>query len=173
MAILFKGLNSDDIIGSDTADLQPEMLHKGNFLNPDFLCINLPNKLYQHRTHYMESDDVLTIPITGTGMKSSAAATFLTVNPYSENLDAVLGYISALCRHLLGSAHSYMFSDMTAYSNSAYVKSLYSVYSDSYIDFNVPYEVFWEDFEEYLRNKLSLDDMIENIDMKLSMYRNE
>ena len=136
--------------------------------NPQFLFDNFS---LQTSTYLMDRDDLYIVPVTGTEGQSSADCVFLCVNPNSDKLERTLDYISAVCGYLTRKPNNAMLSGVSA--NSEYAKRLYALYENSVIDFNVSSEVFADDFDRYLRDEISLDELIKEASRKLAMYLNE
>jgi hypothetical protein len=64
-------------------------------------------------------------------------------------------------------------ADSSHYIDSAYMDSLYEIYQNGTISFELPYEVYNEDFARYVAGEMDLEDMIEEVDRKLAIYLGE
>lgn len=102
--------------------------------------------------------------------KTNATCVFLTVNPSSQNLDATLDYISSLADYLMKKENSFTLSDKTGYTVP---DSLYNLYADAKIGFNVSEEICYDSYVKYHMGELTIDEMIRECDRKMSAYMNE
>lgn len=102
--------------------------------------------------------------------KTNATCSFLTVNPSSKNLDATLDYISALAQYLMEQENSFMLSEKSSYTVP---DSLYNLYSEAKIGFNVSEEICYDSYVKYHSGELTLEEMITECDRKMSAYLNE
>ncbi len=102
--------------------------------------------------------------------KTNATCAFITVNPSSKNLEATLDYISSLAEYLGRQENSFMLSDKTTYTVP---DSLYNLYADANIGFNVSEEICYESYVKYHSGEISLDEMVAECDRKMSAYMNE
>ncbi|MCL2079095.1 MAG: hypothetical protein FWH17_04530 [Oscillospiraceae bacterium] len=127
--------------------------------------------LYRFDTDAADKFDV--IPILGTSGNPSAYTEFLCVNPYSDNLDAALEFISSVCQYRLGIKNSFYLTDMDTYSDSQLTRKLYALYESAVIDFSMPHEIYLDNFLYYLVGRMSLDEMIAESDRALNMYLGE
>ena len=105
--------------------------------------------------------------------KNPAECVFLCVNPSSDNLSAVLDYVTALCGYLSSKTDDFMLDDLTMYSDIAYIYELFDIYRDSEIFFRIPDEILLEPVKQYRRGDLSLEELIAEAERKLSVYLNE
>ena len=100
-------------------------------------------------------------------------ATFICVNPNSENLEETLRYVSELASVLGGEKDMFMLADVSASTDDPYVLSLLDIYQSSKISFEVPSEIYYGDFDRYLEGAATIDEFIAEADRKLSAYLNE
>lgn len=120
------------------------------------------------------NDDLRAVPLPVLdGTKNGAICTFLCVNPFSDRLDETLQFISQLALHLGEQRDGLMLSDKALYGNGEYAQSLYEVYANSDIIFDVPSEIYWQDFERYCNDEITLDDFVSEAGRKLAAYLNE
>ena len=112
------------------------------------------------------------MPVPESG-KNIAVCAFLCVNPYSDRLSETLAYIENIVSTMSDQRNSYMLSDKGTYESSALAQDLYSIYENGEIYFQIPTEIYWEDFDRYCNDELSLDEFINEADRKLSAYLNE
>jgi hypothetical protein len=111
--------------------------------------------------------------ITGSVDKTSASVILLAVNPESRNLAATLDFISALCRYFMDFPNFLMFADSANYTDIPYIWDLREIYANGFIEFTMPFEIFYNDLLRYKRSEITLDDFITEADRKLTMYLNE
>ncbi len=112
------------------------------------------------------------LPLSGNG-KSVAVCTFLCVNPYSDRLSETLGFIENTVRTMSSARNSCMLADQSTYENTAFARDIYSIYRNGTTCFQIPTEIYAEDFERYCDGALTLGDFITEADRKLSAYLNE
>ncbi|MBD5384313.1 MAG: hypothetical protein HDR72_04875 [Ruminococcaceae bacterium] len=112
------------------------------------------------------------LPLSGNG-KSVAVCTFLCVNPYSDRLSETLGYIENTVTAMYSERNSCMLSDQSTYENTAFAQDIYSIYQNGEICFQIPSEIYAEDFERYCAGEIALDEFISEADRKLSTYLDE
>lgn len=66
-----------------------------------------------------------------------------------------------------------MFSDISTYSDDPYVMSMYDKYRSGIISFEIPREIYYDDFDRYLEGRITIDEFIAEADRKLAAYLNE
>ena len=69
--------------------------------------------------------------------------------------------------------NSCMLADQSTYENTAFARDIYSIYQNGEIFFQIPSEIYAEDFERYCGGEITLDEFIIEADRKLSAYLNE
>lgn len=112
------------------------------------------------------------MPVSGSG-KSFADCTFLCVNPYSDRLSETLGFIENTVSSMSSERNSCMLADPNTYENTPLALDLYSIYENGEICFQIPSEIYANDFERYCADEITLDELISEADRKLSAYLNE
>lgn len=112
------------------------------------------------------------LPLSGNG-KSVAICTFLCVNPYSDRLSETLGFIENTVTAMSSERNSCMLADQSTYESTAFAWDIYSIYQNGEICFQIPSEIYAEDFERYCAGDIALDEFISESDRKLSAYLNE
>lgn len=110
------------------------------------------------------------IPSIDLNDKTTATCAFITVNPSSRNLDATLDYVSSLAQYLGTQKNGFVLSGRSMYTVP---DSLYNIYSDAEIGFNVSEEICYEYYVKYHRGEISLDEMISECDRVLEVYLHE
>jgi hypothetical protein len=140
---------------------------------PNFLFTTQTDRSGQTRPFLVELNDLVSVPILGQETPYLATCIFVCVNPNSKNLDATLSYITALSSYTMNLSNSGLSADSSHYTDSAYMDSLYEIYQNGTISFELPYEVYNEDFARYVAGEMELEDMIEEVDRKLAIYLGE
>ena len=80
---------------------------------------------------------------------------------------------SALCVLLLSQLPQHMLVDSKFFTKSQFHGELYDIYKNATVRFTYSDEIYASDFENYLSNKITLDEFITEADRKLSAYMNE
>lgn len=116
--------------------------------------------------------NLLAAPLPTASGKNNAVCTFICVNPNSEHLADTLLFIE---RTVAGfdKENSFTLTDKALYSDDPYTQSLYDIYENAEIAFNIPYEIYESDFNSYLSGEIDLESFITEADRKLSAYLNE
>lgn len=138
------------------------------------------NILFTQENYYKEQTALLndenlraaSMPVAGNG-KSVAFCTFISVNPYSDRLPEILTFIENLVSEMSGRQNSCMLADKSTYSDTAYMQDIYDIYENGNICFQIPPEIYNEDFNKYCADEITLDKFISEADRKLSAYLNE
>ena len=112
------------------------------------------------------------LPLSGNG-KNIAVCIFLCVNPYSNRLPETLGFIEKTVGSMSSERNSCMLADLSTYENTPFARDLYSIYENGEICFQIPSEIYADDFERYCAGEITLDAFISEADRKLSAYLNE
>ena len=112
------------------------------------------------------------LPVPESG-KNIALCTFLCINPYSDRLSETLAYIENAVRAMSEERNSCMLSDKNTYENTALAQDLYSIYENGEIYFQIPTEIYAEDFDRYCNDEITLEAFIAEADRKLLTYLNE
>lgn len=131
--------------------------------------------LYRFQQTALIKDENLraaSMPVSGSG-KSVASCTFLCVNPYSDRLSETLGFIENTVAAMSSERNSCMLADPDTYENTPLARDLYSIYENGEICFQIPSEIYANDFERYCADEITLDEFIAEADRKLSAYLNE
>ncbi len=112
------------------------------------------------------------IPSINPQDRTTATCMFVTINPTTDNLEATLDYVASLAEYLGSQDDNFMLEDEALYQGEAR-RSLYEVYSNAQIGFNVSEEICYDSYLKYQSGEISLDDMIAESDRKLAAYLNE
>jgi hypothetical protein len=144
---------------------------KGN--TPNFLFSTSLSIAYQNTASLINSKGLSILPTTGSEKPYVANCIFLTVNPNSDNLNSTLQYITALSGYLSTLQNSGFLSDFAYYTDTEYIRSLYETYQDAIITFQMPWEIYLEDFGRYVNDEIDLEELVREVDRKLDIYLNE
>lgn len=118
-------------------------------------------------------ENLLAAALPSLSGKNIATCTFICVNPYSEHLEEALLFVERMAYRLANTENSFALTDKTTYSDDPYTQSLYAVYENAEITFNVPWSIYYGDFLSYMEGNTELEDFITEADRKLSAYLNE
>lgn len=104
-----------------------------------------------------------------------AGCIFFCVNSNSDNLNEALNYISTYCSYMLRRNDNYLLNDKSIYpfSDTPLAEDLYNIYSNATVHFTPSDEMFWQDYNKFQNNEISLDSLISEIERKTDMYLNE
>lgn len=116
---------------------------------------------------------------TGSG-KNIVNSAFICINPYSENPDQVLAFVSAYVKNALSkrevtdeTCENMMFTASPIYNKNQLLRDLHDIHENGVVRFAYPPEIYAENFEDYLNDQISLEEFITEADRKLSAYLNE
>lgn len=121
----------------------------------------------------MEGYSLAPLPRLSSEDASLANCQFIAVNPDSKNLKDVLGYVSSLCKFMLSQNSFYMMKQEDTSTMNHWEREMYEIYSDGEIAFALSDEIVIELYESYLRDEISLDEMIQEADRRLGIYLKE
>ncbi|MBP1564922.1 MAG: hypothetical protein J6A58_04100 [Oscillospiraceae bacterium] len=141
----------------------------------DYLFELLP---YSFSTFYKETfENLRAIPTPSINgeEKSCAECIYFCVNSNSDNLDDTLNYISSYCSYMMKRVDAYIFEDKNIYlfNDMNLANDLYDIYSNAEVSFSPSNEMFWNDYIEYIQNKISVDELAEEVERKTNMYMDE
>ncbi len=176
LAQLLKEQCTADIFRSNF-NLYSELLLAQNGYHPtsiydDLLFAQLVYRVEQNALINDENLRAAPMPVSENG-KSVADCTFLCVNPYSDRLSETLVFIENIVNTMSSVRNSCMLADQSTYEDTAFARDLYSIYQNGEICFQIPTEIYAEDFERYCADEITLDKFIAEADRKLSAYLNE
>lgn len=100
---------------------------------------------------------------------------FLCVNSNSENLEDTLDFINTYCSYMMSRNDTFMFKDTSKYpySDSQLTKDLYEIYQDSALVFEASKKTFWDDYNRFSNDEITMEELIEEVERKTDMYMNE
>lgn len=102
-----------------------------------------------------------------------ATCLYLSVNPYSKNLKETLKYVSVLCNYVYNNKATMLFQDRNKYPDQQAFDDLYQIFSQGEIVFNLPTEVYVEDFGKYLTGEIDLLALIQEVNRKIDTFLKE
>ena len=148
---------------------------------PEFYYEYAPfNKNLTYYLDYMEYFELpyekvgmIEIPKMEEGLPNVGTCTFFAVNSESKNLEATLSYLSTLCTYLMTLENSFLLADKTTYDDISLVQEYYQLYKNGAIYFVMDKEVYEDDFIAYLEGSMKLEEMIEEVERRLEIYRKE
>ena len=108
-------------------------------------------------------------------MKNKGSCVYFCVNQNSKNLESALSYISDYCEYMKTRNDTYMFQDKTTYpfSDSSLTEDCYEIYSNGEICFELPEEIFWNQYLDFMNGKIDFEEFSKEIERKTNMYNNE
>ena len=116
---------------------------------------------------------ILGMPKLEDGMDNYGTLTFMAVNPESGNLSAVLDYISAFSKYMLGKQDSFILSDNASYTDTPFTKEWYELYANGSVYFGVDSEVFTSVFNDYLEGIIDLETAIAEMERRRKLNLEE
>ncbi len=112
------------------------------------------------------------VPKVSTDSKNVGTCLFLAVNPYSDNLDATLNYISSWIAYTMESEDVPVFFKDRVVGESVYETSLYELYRNGEIGFTLDADIC-AGYDEVFRDISKLEAYVEETERKLKIYLNE
>ncbi len=140
------------------------------------------NFLFQLKTsiYGLDKDDFLHLlaketPKIEKGMKNKGSCIYFCVNQNSKNLESTLSYISDYCKYMKTRNDTYMFREKSTYPfpDSSLTEDLYEIYSNAEICFELPSEIFWDKYTDFMNDKIDFTEFAEEVERKVNMYNNE
>lgn len=179
LAVLLKEECTDDVFKGNLdiyAALMTAQYNKEDAYYADIYKNMLFTQLLYHDQQITLLNDenlrAASMPVTGSG-KSVAVCTFICVNPYSDRLPEILTFIENAVAKMSQCQNSYMIADQSTYASTAFAQDMYSIYEKGDICFQIPLEIYNEDFSRYCSDEITLDKFIAEADRKLSAYLKE
>lgn len=179
LAVLLKEKCTENIFKGNF-DLYPALMTAQYSRRDKYYMDIYENALFTQLTSYKEQITLLNdenlraapMPAAGSG-KNVAFCTFICVNPYSDRLPEILTFIENLVSEMSERQNSCMLADKSTYSSTAYAQDIYDIYENGEICFQIPIEIYYENFNKFCADEISLDKFISEADRKLSAYLNE
>lgn len=163
------GITANFALINDMQSDDPSESCRENFLFSDAIWLSEQKRLIGRFDGRLRA---AAMPRIGTA-NPNVLATFICVNPNSGHLEETLRYVSDLAAILGKQENLFMFDDPSKYTDDPYVKSLFEVYRNGEISFDIPSEIYYNDFDRYLEGEITLDEFVSEADRKLSAYLNE
>ena len=68
-----------------------------------------------------------------------------------------------------------MFREKSTYPfpDSSLTEDLYEIYSNAEICFELPSEIFWDKYTDFMNDKIDFTEFAEEVERKVNMYNNE
>lgn len=104
--------------------------------------------------------------------KNAGSCMFLAVNPYSDNLDTTLQYISSLISYTMAKEEAPLFFANREVDGSSYDRSLYELYRDGTITFSIDGDVY-AGYSDVLDGTASIETYIMETEAKVKIFFNE
>lgn len=155
-----------DMFENNSENLQQAYM-TGDYSNVAF---DLVQNLDEHKLCSNAKASVRPVPMFTNSQPSIATITFVSVNPYSDNLSEAKRYISILAKQLQEDTDSIMLQDSPLFERSEYFSQLKSVCYNAKARFSLNYEIFLSDYDSYMAGDISLEDFIAEADRKLKAY---
>jgi len=155
--------NWEDLQGNGGADYT-EMWHQHVIYESDYRAYYI--------TQMGENARVYEVPKVSSDSKNVGTCLFLAVNPYSNNLDATLSYLSSWIAYTMESEDVPLFFKDRVVGDSVYETSLYELYENGEIGFTLDEEIC-AGYEEVLRDISKLEAYIKETQRKLKIYLKE
>jgi len=153
----------EDLQGNGRADYT-EMWHQHVTHGSDYRAYYI--------TQMGENARVYEVPKVSSDSKNVGTCLFLAVNPYSNNLDATLSYISSWIAYTMEREDTPLFFKDRVVGDSVYETSLYELYENGEIGFTLDYDVYMG-YDAVLQDISKLEAYIKETERKLKIYLNE
>lgn len=172
MAEMISGLGKEDVFAWHSKAEEALGKHR----KESFVC-GLSNEIYPARVYPAMLQNpyirAMNIPDVVSGEPLPVKCYFLCVNMASDNMESAVKYISSLCQYLMEQTDSMMLKEKSLYSDTEIVQSIYKLYEKGEVIFNVPEELYESSWENYVNGKVTLDEMVKEMNRKVDMYRKE
>ena len=104
--------------------------------------------------------------------KSVAYACFYVINPNSKRKKEAMEYLSAITEELNQNESIYRTRELKG-EYSKMQKQVHEVYADAEIYFQYPSDVFGSEYVRYVRENMELDELIQEMERKFTIYLKE
>lgn len=121
---------------------------------------------------YGEDATVFAEPKLTADSKNVGTCQFLAVNPYSDNLEETLQYITTLVAYMLEKKDAPLFFANREVTDTNYERTLYELYENGAIVFSVDADVYGA-YEDVLDGSLSVEDYVTEADSGVKIFLNE
>ena len=121
---------------------------------------------------YGEDSIVFAEPKLTADSKNVGTCQFLAVNPYSDNLEETLQYITTLVAYMLEKEDAPLFFANREVADTNYERTLYELYENGAIVFSVDADVY-EAYEDVLDGSLTVEDFVTEAESGVKIFLNE
>lgn len=121
---------------------------------------------------YGEDATIFAEPKLTADSKNVGTCQFLAVNPYSDNLEETLQYITTLVAYMLEKEDAPLFFANREVEDTTYERSLYELYENGAIAFSVDADVY-EAYEDVLNGSLTVEDFVTEAESGVKIFLNE
>ena len=155
-----------------------KMMVSGDYDNPLFLestlmILGVENS-YSFKESGAQNYSVTGIPCVSGKNVLLPNVIFLCANPDSEHLSDALDYISKIADYQMKNPDQFVLTQENGvYSDNDTVRQMAELHNSAEVYFTYPAEIYWEDFYNYLSDRISLEQFITEADRKLKVYLNE
>lgn len=104
--------------------------------------------------------------------KNAGTCQFLAVNPYSDNLEETLQYITTLVAYMLEKEDAPLFFANREVADTNYERTLYELYENGAIVFSVDADVY-EAYEDVFDGSLTVEDFVTEAESGVKIFLNE
>ena len=121
---------------------------------------------------YGEDATIFAEPKLTADSKNVGTCQFLAVNPYSDNLEETLQYITTLVAYMLEKEDAPLFFANREVEDTTYERTLYELYENGAIVFSVDADVY-EAYEDVLNGSLTVEDFVTEAESGVKIFLNE
>ena len=121
---------------------------------------------------YGEDATIFAEPKLTADSKNVGTCQFLAVNPYSDNLEETLQYITTLVAYMLEKEDAPLFFANREVADTNYERTLYELYENGAIVFSVDADVY-EAYEDVLNGSLTVEDFVTEAESGVKIFLNE
>lgn len=101
--------------------------------------------------------------------KNAGSCLFLAVNPYSDNLEAALSYLSSLIAYLQNKEDAPLFFENRVVEDTPYERSLYELYQNGTILFSIDTDVY-DGYQEVLEGTVDIEEYVSETETKVNIF---
>lgn len=120
--------------------------------------------------HYMKA---MRFPGLNKSQPMPVSCYFVCINAASQRLEEAVDYVQMLVAYQKERTDSLMRREKDSYTDGEVMDSLYRLYENAEVVFGLPAELYWKPWEEYRVGNITLEEMIQEADRKIAMYRKE
>lgn len=101
------------------------------------------------------------------------SCTFIAVNPNSKRLKETLAYLEDFIEYTMGQEQSPLYFHTRQGDKTSLIESVEKLYKEGEISFQMDQDLYWNQFFDYLKGSITLEEYLEETKRKLSIYENE